>query len=154
MGEKVKLYSKIGREKRIRFVDPVKKTVLYNKPTLFLHPTKPTEVSKEDAEHLLKQDPHLVSTKPFEGEDFDENEVLERSKPRNYEAQAMTEDQREQIIGALQELSEMDVSKLKAADIDRFAKIFGVKFPPKTPFMTKKKEVFEAANKLAKEFAK
>lgn len=60
----MKLYSRKNHPTRVRYVDPRTCRVLYNTTTI-LHPEEPTEVPKDLAEKLIKQNPHLIATKPY-----------------------------------------------------------------------------------------
>ena len=143
--EKVSLYSKIGREKRIRFIDQRAKTVDYSKPVLYLHPTRPTVVAKEDAEILIKQDPHLVSYKPYKPKkksDADNpDEPIEAPKPKEYREQ--------DVLNVLEELANVDIEKMKMPEVHHFAKRLGLTIPVTLKLAEKKKLLLGYANELA-----
>ena len=124
--------------KRIRVRDKWTDKVQYKKAYI-LYPNKPCNVPNEDAERLLEQDPHLVSTKPY-GTDKDESLKIE--------IQHSAQDEKLRIV---HKLAEIDFSSLNAGEIISYGKELGIDIPMSVKREIKEKMLESRCKELAKE---
>lgn len=129
------LYCKLPKAKRVRYRNPLTDRVEYDK-TYILKPDEPTKVPDDIAKQLLKQDPHVVSTKPY----------AEAAEPEK-EPEKTAKD----YMPVLQELSKKNFEDLKAGEIIEYGKALGIKIPRNAKNEVKLAMLTERCNQLVKE---
>ena len=152
----MKLYCKLDVErKEVGYRDHRNRVV----KGFFVKPYEPTEIPDHHAKEILKQNPHLVDTKPLKKMES------EAKEPQGEKKETQEKDEKPQMVEksgepnpellkklhVVKNVAQADLSKVKTAQIREWGRELGVKIPSNAPRKKQVEMLEEACEALVKE---